>query len=392
MQLISTKQFIACALALILGPESLLATDKLVLKKIRIGNGPGICAAPVFVAYEKNFFKEEGLDAEIILADWDFITEGLALGKIDATQSMVMTYLKPIEQGLDLKFTAGVHKGCMHLLTAKDSSLSKPEDLKGKRIGVQGMGVSPWFFAARVLGSLGMDIKGDVEWKIYPVAELKLALEKNEVDAISVLESTGESLLSEGFAKDIVNSATDAPYKDEYCCVVIVSGQLIRSDPDTAARLTRAILKAAKWVSTNPQSAAEICVEKKYVSGTVELNARALVHLNYIPSVEGGAEATKTAASAMQKAGILEASTDLNALVDRAFVRLPTLDDSWLQSVKVEHVDKISRQQILARAFDINPNEIFGSAYGKCCSQDVIMSQPPTSGSAWLQTHAASSR
>jgi NitT/TauT family transport system substrate-binding protein len=133
-------------------------------------------------------------------------------------------------------------------------------------------GGSPWFFAARVLGSLGMDIKHDVEWKVYLLAELKQALEKKEVDAISVADPTGELLLSEGFAKDIVNSSTDAPYKDEYCSVVVVSGQLIKSDPDTAARLTRAILKAAKWVSSNPQTAAGICVEKKYVSGTVQLN------------------------------------------------------------------------------------------------------------------------
>ena len=237
-------------------------------------------------------------------------------------------------------------------------------------------GGSPWFFAARVLGSLGMDIKHDVEWKVYPLAELKQALEKKEVDAISVADPTGELLLSEGFARDIVNSGTDAPYKDEYCCVVVVSGQLIKSDPDTAARLTRAILKATKWVSSNPQSAAEICVENKYLNGTVELNARILAQLNYVPSVKGGAEATRTAASAMQKAGILDVSTDLNALVDRAFVRLPTLDDSWVQSVQVEQEDKISRQQILAQDLhNVNQNEIFASGYRDCCSKDVIIPQ-----------------
>ena len=76
----------------------------------------------------------------------------------------------------------------------------------------------------------------------------------------------------------------------------------------------------------------------------------------------------------MQKAGILEASTDIKALVDRAFVRLPTLDDSWVQSVKVEHEDKISRQQILAQDLhNLNANEIFASGYRDCCSQDVII-------------------
>src|SRR6516164_228448 len=378
MQLIFTKHFIACALALILVPEILLAADTPAPKKVRIGeNISGItCRAPLYIAYEKDFFKEEGLDAEIVRGEPDFLRESLALGKIDAIQGMVETYLKSIAQGLDVKFTAGVHKGCMHVLTAKDSPLSKPEDLKGKRIGVSQMGGSPWFFAARVVGSFGMDIKRDIEWTVYPLAELKQALEKKDVDAISVADPTGELLLSEGFARDIVNSSTDAPYKDEYCCLVVVSGQLIKSDPDTAARLTRAILKATKWVSSNPQSAAEICVENKYLNGTVELNARILAQLNYVPSVKGGAEATRTAASAMQKAGILDVSTDLNALVDRAFVRLPTLDDSWLQSVQVEQEDKISRQQIVALVLqNINPNEIFVSGYRNCCSQHVIIPQ-----------------
>jgi ABC-type nitrate/sulfonate/bicarbonate transport system substrate-binding protein len=83
MQLIFIKQFVACALALILGPEILLATDTPALKKVRIGIPGGVtCNAPLFVAYEKNFFKEEGLDAELIRGDWDFIKESLALGKI----------------------------------------------------------------------------------------------------------------------------------------------------------------------------------------------------------------------------------------------------------------------------------------------------------------------
>jgi NitT/TauT family transport system substrate-binding protein len=83
---------------------------------------------------------------------------------------MVFAHLKGIEQGLDLKVTAGVHKGCVHLMTTKDSPLSKPEDLKGKRIGTPGS--TSWFFAARVPGLLGMDIKRDVEWKVYPPAVL----------------------------------------------------------------------------------------------------------------------------------------------------------------------------------------------------------------------------
>ena len=91
MQLIFTKHFIAGELALILGPECLLAADTPALKKVRIGdNIPAIsCHAPLYIAYEKDFFKEEGLDAEIIGGATDFQRESLATGKIDVTLGMV---------------------------------------------------------------------------------------------------------------------------------------------------------------------------------------------------------------------------------------------------------------------------------------------------------------
>ena len=35
------------------------------------------CEAPIFVAYEQGFFREEGLDVELVLTDWDGLREGL---------------------------------------------------------------------------------------------------------------------------------------------------------------------------------------------------------------------------------------------------------------------------------------------------------------------------
>src|SRR5690349_12749478 len=35
------------------------------------------CEAAMFVAYEKGFFKEEGLDVEFVKTDWDGLRDGL---------------------------------------------------------------------------------------------------------------------------------------------------------------------------------------------------------------------------------------------------------------------------------------------------------------------------
>lgn len=316
------------------------ATPGAPLKKITVAHVGSTCDSTVFIAKSQGFFQEEGLDAELVLGDWNFIKEGLAFGRITATQGLVMNYLKPIEQGLDARFTAGIHRGCLHILAPKNSPIKTGADLKGKRIGVPGLGSSPWVFAARVVSDNGCDIRRDVEWRPFPAAELKLALDKKEVDAIALSDPIAEILLSSGEVKTIVNQGTDAPYKDEYCCVMVVNGKLSREDPATAAAITRAVLKAAAWIEVNPRKTAELAVAAKHIAGSVEINARVLSKLDYAPSVEGGREATRTAATALRRSGVIAKNTDIEKLVARIFVPLAGLDDATVRRYTPPKLDK----------------------------------------------------
>src|SRR5436305_2728601 len=85
--------------------------------KVRVGYIGLTCEAPIFVAYEKGFFKDEGLDVELVKNDWATYRDSLGLGKFDVTHHLVMYLLKPIEQGLDVKFTGGIHRGCLRVQT-----------------------------------------------------------------------------------------------------------------------------------------------------------------------------------------------------------------------------------------------------------------------------------
>ncbi|MDR0843547.1 MAG: ABC transporter substrate-binding protein [Acidobacteriota bacterium] len=305
------------------------------LKKITVAYVATTCEAPIHIAKIKGFFKEEGLEADIVLGDWAFIKEGLALGRIDATQGLVMNYLKPIAEGLDAKFTAGVHHGCLHVMAPKNSPIKTARDLKGKRIGVPSLGSSPWVFAVRVVGDAGLNYQRDVEWKPYPTNELQLALEKGQVDAIALADPVAEILLREGKVRNVVNMSTDKPYSDEYCCVIVVNGKLAKQDPKTAAAITRAILKASKWVSAHPQEAAEVLVKSKAISGDVALNASVLKGLDYVPSVSGGKAASQTAGTSLKKVGILDKNVNVDTLTNRSFQSLPGVSDQWIKSVNV---------------------------------------------------------
>src|ERR1700722_17964921 len=308
------------------------------LTKIRVGYIGITCEAPIFSAVENGFFKEEGLEVELVKCEWSKYKDVLALGGFDIPPPRIMHSHKPIEQGLDIKFTAGVHRGSLRVQTAINSSIKTSQDLRGKRIGVPGMGTPPFIFANRVLTAQGIDASRDVNWKVFPAGELGLALEKGEVDAVADSEPIGTLLVSSGKVRNVADQATDAPYKDEYCCAVVVNGKFLTNNPKAAAAATRALLKGAKWVETNPAAAARLSVEKKYLASNPELNTLAISHLRYIPSVSGAEAAVNSAAAQMKVAGMLSPGTDVTALAKKAFVHLDGVSDEWLQGLQVNKV------------------------------------------------------
>jgi NitT/TauT family transport system substrate-binding protein len=136
--------------------------------------------------------------------------------------------------------------------------------------------------------------------------------------------------------RNVADQASDPPYRDEYCCAVLVNGKFLAKEPAASAAATRAILKAAKWVDANPTAAARLSVETGYIASTPELNAYAISHLDYAPSVIGAAEAVVSASAEMKSGGMLEAHTDPDALARKAFVRLEGVTDEWLEAVVVD--------------------------------------------------------
>jgi NitT/TauT family transport system substrate-binding protein len=319
-------------------PESGSPVSKGGTTKIRVGYIGITCEAPIFCAVENGFFKDEGLDVELVKCEWSKYKDVLALGGFDITHHLIMYLLKPIEQGLDVKFTAGIHRGCLRIQAAVDGTIKTPKDLRGKRIGVPGMGTPPFIFANRVLSANGMDGSRDVTWSVFPAGELGLALEKGEVDAIADSEPIGTMLLAKNTVRNVVDQSTDAPYRDEYCCAVVVNGKFLANNPKATAAATRALLKGAKWVETNPAAAARLSVEKKYLASNPELNTLAISHLSYTPSVSGGEAAVKSAAAEMKIAGMLNSTTDVPSLAKNAFIHLDGVSDDWLQTLQVDKV------------------------------------------------------
>src|SRR5438552_9213087 len=234
-------------------------------------------------------------------------------------------------------------------------------DLRGKRIGVPGMGTPPFIFANRVLGANGIDPSKEITWLVFPAGELGLAIDKGEVDAIADSEPIGSMLVVQGKVRNIADQAADFPYRDEYCCAVLVNGKFLARNPKASAAATRALLNAAKWVEANPAAAAKLSVEGKYLASTVDQNTVAISHLRYVPSVSGAETAVKLASKEMKKAGMLSPSTDVAGLAERAFAHLDGVSDEWLNSLQVEKVagGQVTPGWIRRQYAKYNPAEVY---------------------------------
>lgn len=294
------------------------------LRPLRIAYQGFTCEAPTYVAFEKGFFAEEGFAVELVKGDFNFIRDSFAAGRIDAVAGLALTWIKPLEQGVNAKVTAGLHKGCLYAYTLADSGIEKVEDLKGKRIGVPAIGGAQMMLLARDLASKGIDAQKDVEWRVFPAAELELALDKGEVDAVAVGEPFGTTFaLNLDKFRVLLNQSVHAPYHAEYCCLWIIRGGLVENEPEVAAAITRAVLRAAQYVEDNPAEVGALIVEKGYVLGSGELNGQILDALEFVPDVAAAREALRISFEAGKEIGVIDPGADIDAVINRSFVQLP---------------------------------------------------------------------
>lgn len=222
-------------------------------------NATSICTTAGPVAKERGVFARHNLDVDFINygGSTEQLLEAIATGKADAGIGMALRWLKPLEQGFDVRITAGVHGGCIRLLGSKSAKIETLESLRGKAIGISDQASPAKNFVSIALMKKGIDPIKDVEWRQYPVEVLPLAVDKGEVDAIADNDPRTYLWLKGGNLNEVLTNLT-GEFGERTCCLLAVRGRLVREERAVAAALTRSILEAGDLVSRNPTDAAAV--------------------------------------------------------------------------------------------------------------------------------------
>ncbi|MCM1112948.1 MAG: ABC transporter substrate-binding protein [Muribaculum sp.] len=323
--------FVAAALLLSGCGDSGQSGNKTDGAVIKIGYGTVLCQAPLQLAIENGYFDEEGLDYEVVKMD-GLVTEYVGSGQVDAAYGLVSKFIQPIENGLDIVMTAGIHTGCIKLLVKPDSGINGLEDLKGKTVGVVGLAEAPAVMLKRALYSKGIGVTSDnleVDFVVYSNSDLALALENNAVDAICLVDPAATVAINQYGYNVLLDTSTDEPYADEYCCATFVTGSFAKEHPEEAAKFTRAVMKASAWVEEHPEETARLLIEKEYLSGNADVFAGILESYNFKPSVQGGYDAVVKNTKEFKEIGLLSESTDTDAFIEKSFLFLDGVEETY---------------------------------------------------------------
>ena len=227
-------------------------------RKLKLAwNATAVCVVGPLAGVNQGIYSKYNLDVELVNfgGSTDQLLEAIATGKADAGVGMALRWLKPLEQGFDVKITAGVHGGCMRLLAPENSKITDLRSLKGKTVAVADMTAPTKNLFNIQLNKIGIDGDTEVTWKQFPGELLRAAVEKGEADALADSDPRTYLWLKDGKFAEIASNL-DGDYHDRSCCILGLRGSMVRNDFAVARALTLATLEAQEYVVHNPEVAA----------------------------------------------------------------------------------------------------------------------------------------
>jgi NitT/TauT family transport system substrate-binding protein len=245
-------------------PKSVAAEPPPETTRLRLIWDPSICVAPQFVA--EALLQGEGFtEVQYVKhASVTYTETALAAGEVDLNAVFSGPFLLRLEAGDPLVMLAGMHVGCLELVGTE--RVRAIRDLKGKTVAVSGLGGPDHVFLASIAAYIGLDPRKDLTWAIHPPAEAVQLLAEEKIDAFLAFPPFAQELRAQQIGHVVVNSSSDRPWSQYFCCIVAAHREFVRAHPVATKRAVRAILKATDLCAREPEQAAQLLVDKGYVS------------------------------------------------------------------------------------------------------------------------------
>ena len=245
------------ALAMALLP--LAAASALGQAEINVGFSPSLPQAPLYIAYEKGFYKEEGLN--VVLKPTVTATPALlpllATGGLDVVFGGASASLfNAMDSGIKFAMVADGGQvdpnfdGFPYLIIVRkdlhdQGAFKTLADLKGKTIGAGVEGTSLAYLIFRAIETAGLK-PSDVTIKYTKaLADIGISFENKVLDASAMITPQNLGLKRQNISVDWIDARKAAPGLQAY--TLILSETMLDKRRDEAKAFLRAYAKAIAW-------------------------------------------------------------------------------------------------------------------------------------------------
>jgi NitT/TauT family transport system substrate-binding protein len=184
----------------------------------------------------------------------------IARGELDFGLTFAAPLVMAIDAGEPLTVIAGAHVGCFELLA--NDSVRRIVDLSGKSVGVPAIGSSQHLFLASMATYVGLDPNRDIDWVASPSVKPKQLFAEGKIDAFLGFPPEPQEMRASNIGHVIVNSASDRPWSQYFCCMVAANTNFAREHPIATKRVLRALLKGIDFCAADPMGAAQRLVDE----------------------------------------------------------------------------------------------------------------------------------
>ncbi|MDP2632252.1 MAG: ABC transporter substrate-binding protein [Candidatus Curtissbacteria bacterium] len=252
------------------------------LTKLKIGIIETVSLLPYYVAKEKGYFTEEGLEVEAIpMQGGAVIAPAVASGDINIGWSITGSIIQAHDREFDFKMLGGgtfnkPTPDFQQFLVSADSDIKSPKDLEGRKFATNDK--SKTGFPSLLLEAWGKKNGVDIDKIIFmemPFPQMEAALKNKQVEAGNFVEPYATFAISRGVAR-VLDDAPLSSIADRF----MVSGWFakkswIDQNLQLINSFNKAIEKSTKYVNENPQELPSII--SKNVKIEVETSSKMIL-------------------------------------------------------------------------------------------------------------------
>lgn len=215
----------------------------------------------IFVAEELGFYKDEGLDLEVLLPGKSTAEMAVASGQADYAISFQSRLIQARSEGLPLiSIAAIIQHSTSGYASPIGKNIASPKDFQGKTYGAYGSELEK--------PKLDLIMKKDgvakPDTKIVQLGNSDFfTASESVVDFVNIFYGwTGIEAEVKGFKINYINTIDYAPELDTYEPIIVANSNNIKSDPIKTKKFIRATKKGYEYAIKNPKESAEIVLRK----------------------------------------------------------------------------------------------------------------------------------